>query len=162
MTYPPAHRGGGLHSRTPHGADGKAQTTKARQEKEATARWQAEWDTKDTHMAHQGVGTPSHQGLPALFDPMALCGSSAGKKTKENTGQGWSAADFSPAPHQPTCAAYQGSNTRIPHESVAAADSLSESDEDHMAVDKLGKTLHATNRAAMRTLEQPSGWQVPQ
>ena len=79
VTYKPAHWGGGLHSWTPYGVDGKARATKTRQEEEATARGQAEWDAKFTHAAHQGSGIHSHQGLPALFDPMAMCDSPMGR-----------------------------------------------------------------------------------
>ena len=49
VTYKPAHWGGGLHSQTPHGADGKAWATKTRQEEEATTRGQAKWEGHRRH-----------------------------------------------------------------------------------------------------------------
>ena len=48
---------------------------------------------------YKGGGTHSHQGLLALFDPMALCDLPIGTKFKEKTGQCGSAANFSPPPH---------------------------------------------------------------
>ena len=47
---------------------------------------------------YKGGGIRSHQGLSALFDPMALCDSPVGTKFKGNTGQRRSAANFSLPP----------------------------------------------------------------
>ncbi len=69
---------------------------------------------KPNHAAHQGSGTHSPPGRTALLGLAALFGPATRGKNKGKTGQGISAANFSPATQMPTHAAHQGGGTHSP------------------------------------------------
>ncbi len=74
---------------------------------------------KPNHVAHQGGGTRSPPGWTVLFDLAALFGPTTSSRKKGKTGQGVSAANFSPATWTPTHAAHPGGGTRSPQGSAA-------------------------------------------
>jgi hypothetical protein len=114
----PAYWGSGMHRRASAGEDEKDWPPKATQMEDAVAWVQAKEASyaqkKTNHAAHQGSGTRSPPGRTALLGSAAMFGPATTGKNKGRTGEGVSAAKFSPATQMPTHAAHQGGGTRSP------------------------------------------------
>jgi hypothetical protein len=109
-----------MHRHALEGEDEKDWAPKATQVEDAEAWVQAKESPyaaaqkKPNHLAHQGGGMRSPLGRTTLLGLAALFGPATSSKNKGKTGQGVSAANFSPASQTPTHAAHQGSGTRSP------------------------------------------------